>query len=213
MSETYSNAVRTVIQAAEEAATDRGQCIVGSEHILYALLGYDQYLPARVLASLGLSVEAMRAQVELILARHQASASGPLTYSSEAQSALTAAAAEADMFEHDKVGAEDLLLGLIREGGEAVSDVFDRFGVEVDGLRERVGAFLFRRPGPDAERGRLTVHSSTDSPALMGMIQELAETRTARQQRIDEGDADAALVLRAREKDLLQKIAQQRALG
>ena len=76
MLERYSNAVQAVIQAAEEAATVRGQSIVGSEHLLYALLEYDRYLPVRVLASMGLSVEAMRVQLEPIMARHQGSVLG-----------------------------------------------------------------------------------------------------------------------------------------
>jgi ATP-dependent Clp protease ATP-binding subunit ClpA len=181
--------------------------------LLHALLAHDEYISVRILASLGVPVEVMRAEAELLVDRSEAFALTTPELTPEAESVLDAAVADADLYGHAQVGLEDVLLALATAGDANVGDVFSRYGVEPDALRSRIAAFLYRGATPDAHGKSLVAPSLADPPDLARLLRELTETRTAKELKIAEGDVEAALRLRVTEEKLLREISQMRALG
>jgi ATP-dependent Clp protease ATP-binding subunit ClpC len=69
---------------------------------------------------------------------------------------LVMAREESARFDHEYVGTEHILLGLIREGEGVAATVLQNLNVDVDGLRDRIEAIV--------KRGRPTSRSGPDLP-------------------------------------------------
>ena len=67
-------------------------------------------------------------------------------FTERAKKVLGLARREAQDMNHDYIGTEHLLLGLIREGGGVAANVLRNLGVDIERIREEVGRYM--QPGP-----------------------------------------------------------------
>ena len=67
-------------------------------------------------------------------------------FTERAKKVLGFARREAQDMNHDYIGTEHLLLGLIREGGGVAANVLRNLGVDIDRIREEVSRYM--QPGP-----------------------------------------------------------------
>lgn len=117
----------------EARAFDAG--CVGSEHVVLGLLGEQEGLAARVLESLGLSVERVRAQLQTLGPRATASATStaaasiPLTPCAQVI-VLDRAEAEARRLGRDVIDTEHILLGLAQENDGQGIAILRGFGAD-----------------------------------------------------------------------------------
>jgi ATP-dependent Clp protease ATP-binding subunit ClpA len=124
---------------------------VGTEHILLGLLIEDDGVAARVLKNLGVNVNETRNQVLKELDPNYSpdiwkQEIGGLTMSEEkennftprAQQVLALARKEADRLNHNFVGTEHLLLGLIKLDQGTAVNVLARFGIDLEKARSEV---------------------------------------------------------------------------
>ena len=119
---------------------------VGTEHILLALVHEGEGVAARALESLGISLEAVRQQVEEIIGQGQQARSGHIPFTPRVKKVLELSLREATQLGHDYVGTEHILLGLIREGQGVAAQVLVNLGADLNRVRQQVIQLLH---GPD----------------------------------------------------------------
>ena len=130
-----SDHARRVVAKAREEATNRNHNYVGTEHILLSLIRDHDSAGTKALESLGISSEAVRQQVdEIIGTGHQAVLFGLASSTfptPRARKVLELSRREALRLGARSVGADYILLGLIREGEGVVSQVLVRMGADL----------------------------------------------------------------------------------
>lgn len=138
MFERFTERARQVIVFAHEEARDLRHDYTGTEHLLLGLLREEHGLAARVLKSLGVTVEHVRAQVVRIVGAGEEPTSGQIPFTPQATQVLETALGEALSLCHDYIATEHILLGLIRDDeGVAVRILVD-CGVDLPHLRDEV---------------------------------------------------------------------------
>jgi ATP-dependent Clp protease ATP-binding subunit ClpA len=210
MFERFTDRARSAVALAQEEARLLSHNYVGTEHVLLGLLHEGGGIAARALASLGISLEVVRAQVEDVIGRGQtAPAAGHIPFTPRAKKVLELALREAVRLGHNYIGTEHVLLGLVREGEGVASQVLARLGAGEAAVRGRVEALL-ADGGHEAEAAARTRWVRMTVPADLRELEErLAETRRRKQAAIDAEDFATAAVLRDTEKQLWARLTER----
>jgi ATP-dependent Clp protease ATP-binding subunit ClpC len=111
---------------------------IGTEHILLGLIHEGEGVAAKGLESLGISLEAVRAQVEEIIGQGQQAPSGHIPFTPRAKKVLELSLREALQLGHNYIGTEHILLGLIREGEGVAAQVLVKLGADLNRVRQQV---------------------------------------------------------------------------
>ncbi|MGH3113409.1 MAG: Clp protease N-terminal domain-containing protein, partial [Gaiellaceae bacterium] len=111
---------------------------MGTEHILLGLFHEGEGVAAKALESLGISLEAVRAQVEEIIGQGQQAPSGHIPFTPRAKKVLELSLREALQLGHNYIGTEHILLGLIREGEGVAAQVLVKLGADLSRVRQQV---------------------------------------------------------------------------
>jgi ATP-dependent Clp protease ATP-binding subunit ClpA len=136
MFERYSEKARRVIFFARYEASAYGSKTIESEHLLLGLLREDQPMLASFVSSAKAAQE-IRAEVERLTIRGpKVSTSVDLPLTEECKFALRYAAEESDRLKHHTIGAEDLLLGLLRVENCLAARILRERGADVAQIRE-----------------------------------------------------------------------------
>src|SRR6516164_11459455 len=144
---------RAVVQAQEEARM-LSHNHIGTEHILLGLI-HEDGVAGKTLESLGISLDAVRQQIEEIIGRGQQQApSGHIPFTPRAKKVLELALREALQLDHKYIGTEHILLGLIREGDGVAALVLVKLGGDLNRVREQVIQLLQEQQGRVAMIGR-----------------------------------------------------------
>jgi hypothetical protein len=158
MFERFTDRARGVIVLAQEEARARNHNYLGTEHILLAIIREGEGVAAKVLESLGISLDAVRQQVEGIIGQGQQAPPAHIPFTPRAKKVLELSLREAVQLGHRYIGTEHLLLGLIREGDGVAAQVLVKLGAALDRVRQQVIHLLHghqaEEPGqtPSAER-------------------------------------------------------------
>ena len=115
MFERFTERARQVVVLAQEEARTLKHNYIGTEHILLGLLREEEGLAARVLESLDITVEEVRAQVARIVGQGDEVTTGQIPFTPRAKKVLELALREALSLGHNYIGTEHILLGLVRE--------------------------------------------------------------------------------------------------
>jgi ATP-dependent Clp protease ATP-binding subunit ClpC len=174
MFERFSDRARRVIDLAQEEARMLNHNYVGTEHILLGLIHEGQGVAAEALESLGISLDAVRQQVEQIIGQGQQAPSGKIPVTPRAKKVLELSLREALALGHNYIGTEHILLGLVREGDGVAARVLVDLGGDLNRVRQRVIQLLegfsdqqVRRARPGPARGK--------RPGLRGEVRERLE--------------------------------------
>lgn len=139
MFERFTDRARHVIVHAQEEARAFDHNYIGTEHLLLGLLLAKDGIAAQTLTSLGLDVDAARTALDGLVGRGPEPPKGHIPFTPRAKKSLELALRQALQLDHDYIGTEHLLLGLIEEGeGVAVQILSDSVKTPLDGIRERV---------------------------------------------------------------------------
>jgi len=151
MFERFTDRARRVIVLAQEEARMLNHSYIGTEHILLGLIHEEEGVAARSLESLGVSLDAVRGQVEEVIGRGQAPQSGHIPFTPRAKKVLELSLREALQLGHNYIGTEHILLGLLREGEGVAAQVLQRLGADLTRVRIKVIEVLSApgMPGPD----------------------------------------------------------------
>src|SRR5919107_965181 len=114
MFERFTDRARRVVVLAQEEARLLNHNYIGTEHILLGLIHEGEGVAAKALESLGISLEAVRAQVEEIIGQGQSAPTGHIPFTPRAKKVLELSLREALQLGHNYIGTEHILLGLSR---------------------------------------------------------------------------------------------------
>jgi ATP-dependent Clp protease ATP-binding subunit ClpA len=227
MFERFTDRARRVVVLAQEEARMLNHNYIGTEHILLGLIHEGEGVAARALESLGISLEAVRQQVEEIIGPGQQAPSGHLPFTARTTKVLELSSREAAQLGHDYIGTGHILLGLIREGEGVAAQVLARLGADLNRVRQQVIWLLHgshgQEPGPapagPRERGLLSAVLARvnalearlsaveqrvgDGPDTGDLDQQIERVRGERQAAAGAQDYEQAASLRDQEKRLL----------
>jgi ATP-dependent Clp protease ATP-binding subunit ClpC len=160
----FTEKARRVVIHAQDEARRMGHNFVGTEHLLLGLIRETNSLPAKILQSIGLDLETVRAEV--LKATGRGPAIGPneeVTFTPRAKKVvLELAGEEARALNQNYIGPEHLLLGLIREGEGVAAQVLLAAGADLNKVRHQlVHANANAGSGPVANEAPQQVNTPT----------------------------------------------------
>jgi ATP-dependent Clp protease ATP-binding subunit ClpC len=142
MFERFTDRARHSVVLAQVEARMLNHNYIGTEHILLGLVHEGDGVAARALASLDVSLEAVRNRVEEIIGQGQAEPTGHIPFTPRAKKVLELALREALQLGHTYIGTEHLLLGLVREGEGVAAQVLVEVGADLGRVRRAVLGLL-----------------------------------------------------------------------
>ncbi len=153
MFERFTDRARRVVVLAQEEARMLNHNYIGTEHILLGLIHEGEGVAAKGLESLGISLEAVRSQVEEIIGQGQQAPSGHIPFTPRAKKVLELSLREALQLGHNYIGTEHILLGLIREGEGVAAQVLVKLGADLNRVRQQVIQLLSGYQGKEPAAG------------------------------------------------------------
>ncbi len=134
----FTEGARQAIVLAREEARSLKHAHVGTEHIMLGLLQAQGGFAARVLASLDITVEGVRAQVVRLVGAGEDVTSGEIPFAPEARKVLELSLREALVLGHNYIGTEHILLGLVRENEGVFARILPDLGTDSETIRNEV---------------------------------------------------------------------------
>jgi Clp amino terminal domain, pathogenicity island component len=147
--ERFTERARQVVVLAQEEARTLKHNYIGTEHILLGLLREEEGLAARVLESLDITVERVRAEVVRIVGSGEKVTSGQIPFTPRAKTVLELALREALSLDHNYIGTEHILLGLVRENEGVAARILLDSDADSEKIRNEVIRML---SGPGGRR-------------------------------------------------------------
>jgi prophage maintenance system killer protein len=175
----FTKLARQAVVDAQEEARRLEQDYVGTEHVLLGLIRQRDGIAAGALDACGVSLEAVRAEVEVIVGRGQGSPAGHIPFTPRAKKVLELSLREALQLGHNYIGTEHILLGLIREGEGVAAQVLVKLGADLPRVREQVIQRVEEGPRLTAERKELLLGELAsvfdDNERLRAEVQRLRD--------------------------------------
>jgi ATP-dependent Clp protease ATP-binding subunit ClpA len=213
MFERFTDRARRVVVLAQEEARLLNHNYIGTEHLLLGLAHEGQGVAATALESLGISLEAVRAQVKEIIGQGQSTPTGQVPFTPRAKKVLELSLRESQQLGHNYIGTEHILLGLVREGEGVAAQVLVRLGGDLSRVRQQVVQLLGGSAGgPEAAAGMRPVPMPPPQE-LREAGERLAEVRRQKEAAIEAQDFDRAAALRDAEEELLAGLAAREREG
>jgi hypothetical protein len=168
MFERFTDRARRVVVLAQVEAAGLRHNYIGTEHLLLGLIREREGVAAEALESLGISLEAVRAQVEEIIGKGESEAapSGHIPFTPRAKKVLELSLRESLQLGHNYIGTEHILLGLIREGEGVAAQVLVKLGGDLSRVRQQVIQLLSGYAGGTEGAERLVVREQR--PGVVG---------------------------------------------
>ncbi|MFC4000053.1 Clp protease N-terminal domain-containing protein, partial [Nocardiopsis sediminis] len=185
MFERFTDRARRVVVLAQEEARMLNHNYIGTEHILLGLIHEGEGVAAKALESLGISLEAVRQQVEEIIGQGQQAPSGHIPFTPRAKKVLELSLREALQLGHNYIGTEHILLGLIREGEGVAAQVLVKLGADLNRVRQQVIQLLHGYQGKEPQAG--ATGSGEQAPSTSLVLDQFGRnlTQAARESKLD----------------------------
>ncbi|MDH3707348.1 MAG: ATP-dependent Clp protease ATP-binding subunit, partial [Acidimicrobiia bacterium] len=213
MFERFTDRARRVVVLAQEEARLLNHNYIGTEHILLGLIHEGEGVAAKALESLGISLEAVRSQVEEIIGQGGSSPSGHIPFTPRAKKVLELSLREALQLGHNYIGTEHILLGLIREGEGVAAQVLVKLGADLSRVRQQVIQLLSGYSGPSGsssggseKAGATAGGSGGDTPSGSLVLDQFGRnlTQLAREKGLD------PVIGRVRETERVMQVLSRR---
>jgi ATP-dependent Clp protease ATP-binding subunit ClpC len=182
--ERFTERARQVVVLAQEEARTLKHNYIGTEHILLGLLREEEGLAARVLESLDITVERVRAQVVRIVGSGEEVTSGQIPFTPRAKKVLELALREALSLGHNYIGTEHILLGLVRENEGVAARILLDFDADSDKIRNEVIRML---SGPGGRRQGAAAGASGEGKKSSKLLDQFGRnlTKLASESKLD----------------------------
>ncbi len=192
--ERFTDRARKVMQLANQEAQRFNHEYIGTEHLLLGLIKEGSGVAANVLKNLGVDLRKIRHEVEkLVRSGPDLVTMGRLPQTPRSKKVVEYSMEEARNLNHNYVGTEHLLLGLLREQEGVAAQVLMNLGLKLDDVRREVLSLLGHGIDPgdvgrDMDDEQDTPHpqqkgGKSKTPALDSFGRDLTEL--ARQKKLD----------------------------
>ncbi len=151
--ERFTQRARQVLSLAHKEAETMRQSQIGTEHLLMALAQEDGGVAGRVLRELGLETDRVREMLERV-SGYGEDTSGKIDLSAGVQQVLEFAIEEARRLNHQYIGTEHLLLGLIRSTEGSAKEMFRKLGVTPEQIRRQTRRVMEESSTPPSQPSR-----------------------------------------------------------
>ena len=138
MFERFTDQSRRAVVLAQEEARFLNHNYIGTEHLLAGLRRENRGVAARTLESAGITMDAVRAEIEKLVGRGQLAPSGHIPFTPQAKKCLELSLREALNLGHNHIGTGHLLLGLISKDDGNPVQVLSGLGADLGQLRAQV---------------------------------------------------------------------------
>jgi len=143
---------RVIILAREEAELYRHEYL-GTEHILQGVIKDGGGIAVAIIHKTGTDLTQLKKELEKNLPRSSSSLIiGDIPFTSRAKKILEFAVEEARSLNHNYIGTEHLLLGLLKEKEGVACRILNGFGVYFDDVKEKI-VEMFKEPAAAAGGG------------------------------------------------------------
>ncbi|HUT31540.1 MAG TPA: ATP-dependent Clp protease ATP-binding subunit [Sedimentisphaerales bacterium] len=183
MFERFTDRARKVMALANQEAQRFNHEYIGTEHILLGLVKEGSGVGATVLKNLDVDIKKLRLEVEkLVKSGPDMVTMGKLPQTPRAKKVIEYAIEEARSLNHNYVGTEHILLGLLRESEGIAAQVLMNLGLKLEDVRQEVlnllgagvdsepGAFGLKMGGPAVAR-----RPKSKTPALDSFGRDLTQ--------------------------------------
>ncbi|QUH21584.1 ATP-dependent Clp protease ATP-binding subunit [Alkaliphilus sp. B6464] len=177
----FTERAQRVITLSQQVAQQLGHSYVGTEHLLLAIIKEEESIAAKALKNLGIEIES----IQQIIVNAIGVGNKPvelLGYTPRTKKVFELSVAEARNLNHNYVGTEHLLLGLIKEGDGIASKILIQLGVNLQNVREEV-LKLLNNGGTAGTNKKPSVDNNKNTPTLNQFGRDLNEL--AREGKID----------------------------
>ena len=163
MFERFTDRARRVVVLAQEESRMLQHNYIGTEHLLLGLLHEREGVAARALASLDITLDAAREQVEELIGLGQQPLTGHIPFTPRAKKILELSLREALTTGSEVIDTQHLLLGLIDEGDGVGAQILQRLGATAQAVRETIARLINAEPeaavvtGPGSEPSAVSV--------------------------------------------------------
>ena len=151
MFERFAEDARQVVVLAQDEARALKHNYIGTEHLLLGILREDEGLAARVLGSLDITVEGVRAQIACIVGQGDEATQGMIPFTPRAKKVLELSLREAEALKHGDIGTEHILLAIVRENEGVAARILLAFDADAETIRGEVIRMLSDGETPDRE--------------------------------------------------------------
>ena len=184
MFERFTERARQVVVLAQDEARALKHNYIGTEHILLGLLREEEGLAARVLESLDITVEEVRAQVARIVGQGDEVTTGQIPFTPRAKKVLELALREALSLGHNYIGTEHILLGLVRENEGVAARILLDFDADAEKIRNEIIRML---SGPGRRQGGSGAGPAGEKSKSSKLLDQFGRnlTQSAREGKLD----------------------------
>ncbi|MDP7193976.1 MAG: ATP-dependent Clp protease ATP-binding subunit [Dehalococcoidia bacterium] len=134
--EKFSERARKVLSLAQEEAQRFKHNYIGTEHILLGLSKESEGVAAKVLSSLGIESNKIQSSVEFIIGQGDRQTPSSLGLTPRAKKVIELSVDEARRLNHQYIGTEHILIGLLREGEGIAAGVLESLGASLEDVRK-----------------------------------------------------------------------------
>src|SRR5437016_5962453 len=189
MYERFTDRARKVMQLANQEAQRLNHADIGPEHILLGLVKEGSGVAANVLKNLDIDLRKIRLEVEkLVQSSPEVGTPGKLPQTPRAKKVIEYSIEEARNLNHNYVGTEHLLLGLLREQEGVAAQVLMNLGLKLEDVREEVlnllGHNMEQSESGSGGGERAASKTKSKTPALDSFGRDLTEL--ARNSKLDQ---------------------------
>jgi ATP-dependent Clp protease ATP-binding subunit ClpA len=159
--ERFTEAARQVVVLAQEEARGLKHNYIGTDHILLGLLRAEDGTAARALESLGVGLEGVRAHIRRIVGTGEEVSAQQIPFTPRTKKVLELALREALSLNHNYIGTEHILLGLVYENEGVASRILLEYYADSQTVRNEV-LRLLGEPPPES---RVVVRAGAHPPS------------------------------------------------
>ena len=141
MMQRFTDDAQRVLSFAQEAALELGHDYVGTEHVLIGLIKVKNGVAAKALNELGLSAETIIEDVEAHIGRGNKKASS-VYMTPRVKHVLELAVEVANHMNHNYVGTEHILLGLLSDGGGVAVGILRNHNIRANDIVDTIRTIL-----------------------------------------------------------------------
>lgn len=192
MFERYTERARRVLFFARYETSQRGGLTITAEHLLLGVLRERKGITHQILRDAGVSYDELVRELESCSpVRDRVATSVEIPFSHEARGILQLAADEADSLNHSYIGAEHLLLGLLRRADTPACAILGRHGMTLEGVRKQVVELAAKSDASSTDDSQVPMISQPDVPAVLDHVAAI-EALLTRLVRADDPAAQSA---------------------
>lgn len=177
----FTERARKIVSFAQQMAQDLGHNYVGTEHLLLGIIQEEEGIAARALENLGIEMEQVQQMIVQSVGVGDKSAE-LLGFTPRTKKVFELSIAEARSLNHNYVGTEHLLLGIITAGDGIATKILTELGVDPQNIRTEILKLLNSR-GASGDQKSASIRRGKNTPTLNQFGRDLNEL--AREGKID----------------------------